>query len=999
MKSVFRGEYNSEYKKLNPAQKEAVDSIDGPVMVVAGPGTGKTQILALRIGKILLKTDVKADAMLCLTFTNAAVEAMKERLVRYIGETGEQVNIFTFHSFGMKIIEAYYPVLGFGSVPKLLDDTDSATLFDEILHNNDWTYLRPRSDSSRYFRDLRSLISLLKRERITPEYFLQEAEKEIKLLELDPDNISSRGESKGELKKEFLNKIEGLKRSREVVKFFNLYEEAKKGKNQENILLDYDDVLENLVKIVETSPDALADIQEKYLYILVDEHQDSNRVQNEFLKIVWGKVGDPNIFVVGDDRQLIYGFSGASIEYFQGFKKTFKGAKLITLVDNYRSTQVILDLSHALLSSVMSDAKLQSQSKEHHPIRLFEADTPEEEIIAAGLDIQKKSKETEGGDGGTRINPNDCAILVPKNKQVRNALEILHSIGLPVSTVEALNLFDQKEAHAFLRILKIIDNGDIPSLALSFFDPISLIEPLEAHKFFAGENMREFSLDSLLEKKSPTLFLPDGRTEKWILKLSKWKKYKKINDLKTLVETVGKDLFENKTEDKKIVSEKEIVDTFLSLLSLQLDKNSKLTLPEFVSYLERLERYGEHVPLSISAKEGIKVLTMHSSKGLEFEYVWIAHMDERSLNSGKKMGFVMPSSIAEKVQERDTDAVKRKLYVAITRAKRFCTLSYALGSEKAGEQEVARAIVDLPAEIFKKQKFSSKKKEAASSDLTLLASLSKLVAEKYSDRYVSVSLLNNFFECPWKWYFRNLLGLPEPKVESLEFGNAVHASVDKVLKMKSAPSLKEIEEIVKIEVLKREFGDERKKIQHTKEISQIVSRWAKDRFPEIAPQHENEKSISTKDDKFPLLNIYGKIDLLEYLNSDKVRVTDFKTGSVRKKSDIEKMDEEGRMSSYLRQLAMYSYLIQKSFKSKIDVQESRLEFLEAKNKKEALYDRAITPKEIELLVKDISDYDSLVKSGEWANRPCNYNSYGKNTECEYCKMAEMYYKIRGWNTK
>src|SRR3989344_3477413 len=188
MKSNIEGEWNIEYKTLNPKQKEAVENIEGPVMVVAGPGTGKTQVLALRIGNILTKTDIKADAILCLTFTNSAVEAMKHRLVKYIGETGGEVNVFTFHSFGMKIIEEHFKVLGLHSVPKLLDDTDTTILFDEILHNNDWVYLRPRSDSGRYFSDLRSLISILKRERISPDKFLKEIDKEIRSLESNPEN-------------------------------------------------------------------------------------------------------------------------------------------------------------------------------------------------------------------------------------------------------------------------------------------------------------------------------------------------------------------------------------------------------------------------------------------------------------------------------------------------------------------------------------------------------------------------------------------------------------------------------------------------------------------------------------------------------------------------------------------------------------------------------------------------------------------------------------------
>ena len=469
-KDIFR----EEYKKLNQAQGEAVEAIDGPVMVVAGPGTGKTQILALRIGNILLKTDTKADGILCLTFTKASVGAMKERLRKYIGSTGLKVNIFTFHGFGLEIIREYHHLLDLDTAPKLMDDDDLVILYDRILQENEWKYLRPRADSARYFGDLKSLISVLKRERISPEQLLQEIEKDIKNQKNDPENISSRGENKGRIKKEILKKIESFERTKELVKFFQLYEKIKKEKD--NFLLDYDDILEYMVKIVENNEEAKNEIREKYLYILVDEHQDSSGVQNEFLQKVWGDIEKPNIFVVGDDRQLIYGFGGASLAYFEGFKHVFGQAKLITLLDNYRSTQVILDSAQALLQSSLSLGKLVSHRLDSFPMRLIEADYPRDEIIACALDIKEKIK--------TKTGMNNCAILVPKNKQVRSAMAVLRDLNLPVSSSGALDLFEAKEAQSFWRILKIINNpADREAFALSFFDKLSGLESLPAHKF------------------------------------------------------------------------------------------------------------------------------------------------------------------------------------------------------------------------------------------------------------------------------------------------------------------------------------------------------------------------------------------------------------------------------------------------------------------------------------------------------------------------------------
>ena len=971
------GEFEKEYQKLNKAQKEAVDTIEGPVMVVAGPGTGKTQILALRIANILQKTDYGSGSILCLTFTNSAVRAMRERLQKYIGAEASKVAISTFHSFGMDMLDQYHMVLGLSEKPELLDEKEAITLTDEILQGHEWQTLRPRSDPARHFRDLKSLLSFLKKERITPEDFERETELEIKNITKDPENISSRGESKGKLKKEAEKKIESLSRTLEAVKFYGLYEAAKKDRN----LFDFDDILESLVRMVEESNEVKDHIKENFLYILIDEHQDSSGIQNEFLEKVWGKEEKPNIFVVGDDRQLIYGFGGASLEYFENFKHAFGKAKLITLLENYRSTQKILDSAHLLLESSIVKGKLKSNHPEDHAVRLVEAYYPHDEIIFSAFQIKEKIKK--GHDA------NDMAILVPKNRQVESAVNILRGMGIPVAGGESMDFFDVPEAVSFLRVLKILaDPSNGPAFAASFFDKLSGISPFKAHEFLKKNNMREFSLLAVAEERN-NLFESESEGNNWSKKLKSW--LEASNDsLYPFIQKVGSEfLLETAGNHQELVSRIEVLRTVLHLALHEIEKNPKITLAHFLTFVDRIASYGEKIPLAIFApNEGVKVLTLHGSKGLEFDYVWIAHMDERSFAGAKRDGFSLPVSLKAKVEKKDELTQRRELYVAMTRAKRFCTISYALKSYTGGEQELAGIVADLSKNLEKQladetEKIILKNDPKAyvahdpkdeKKESIKLEKLAKLVAKDYEGRKVSVSLLNNFFECPWKWYFRNLLQLPEPKNESLEFGNAIHFAIDRILKLKKIPSEKELMDMT----------------NDNKEILKVVSAWVKNRLPEIAPNRENEQSVSLHDGRFPHLSIYGKIDLIEKLDTNNIRVTDFKTGGVRKKSDIEKLDEEGRLSGYLRQLAMYSYLIKQSPKWKTDVRESRLEFVEAKNPAETFYDTVISDEEIEAIVKDITDYDRLVKEGEWLTRPCNYNSYGKNTECEYCQMAKIY---------
>jgi DNA helicase-2/ATP-dependent DNA helicase PcrA len=639
--------FKEEYGKLNKDQREAVDNIDGPVMVVAGPGTGKTQVLALRIAKILEKTDTKGDGILCLTFTNAGVSAMRERLHNYIGKQADDVAISTFHSFAINLIEKHYNLLDFPKIPELLSDDRAVFLVDEILHFHTWEYLRPRANPSMYFGDLKQLISILKRERIGAPQFLSYIENDIESLKNNEDSISTRGESKGKLKKEVEKKIESLSRTREVVEFYRIYEEKKK----ELSFMDYDDVLEYATELVEKFEDVRSDIRENYLYVLVDEHQDSSGVQNSFLKGVWGGVEKPNIFVVGDDRQLIYGFSGASLSYFEEFAHFFGKAKLINLTENYRSTGPILALADDLLKSSLSDEKLKSNTKGTDKIMLNEYSYPRDEIIGAGLYF--KQKISEG------IDPNECALLVPRNYQVRSALEILNDLGLPVSSGKSLSLFSVEETEIFRRILGIIVSPfDSILISKSILDKTSNIKTLEAHTFLKNTKPEKLTIEEL-EKSS------EGDIVKWGNKLKNYVNTLSNEKLSVIISTVGNDLLVNTIKDNdELLQNIEVIRSFIHLAILFEERHKNPKLKDFLEYIDRLESYNTHIELvKFGSDDGIKVMTLHRSKGLEYKTVWVAHMNEEILMSEKRGGFTLPEKIKAHMEKRDIEVAKKELYV------------------------------------------------------------------------------------------------------------------------------------------------------------------------------------------------------------------------------------------------------------------------------------------------------------------------------------------------
>jgi DNA helicase-2/ATP-dependent DNA helicase PcrA len=982
--------FDQAYKNLNKAQKEAVDSIDGPVMVVAGPGTGKTQVLSLRIANILLKTDIGANGILCLTFTNSGVQAMRERLRKYIGESASEVKVSTFHSFAQRIVEKYFSILDLEQVPELLDEQASILLFDEILNEHTWQYLRPRANPSQYFHDLKSLISLLKREHITPEQFGKNIDEEIKTIENDDNNISTRGESKGQLKKEAEKKIESLKRSKEAVLFYSLYEKEKKERSR----MDYDDVLSYALEIVSRGEDVRSELKEENQYILVDEHQDSSGIQNEFLKAVWGDVELPNIFVVGDDRQLIYGFGGASLSYFENFKHTFGKAHLITLIENYRSTQDILDAADNLLQSSIAHGPLKSNTGGGTTIELYPCEYETDEILLAGTFFKQRIEEG--------VNAQECALLVPKNKQVRSAIRILQDMGLPMSSADNVSFFDLKETDILRNILKVIaDPYNSVAISELLFVSQSKIKPLEAHAFLRSISTRNLSLNDLIaytENSRTDLFSAANPIYTLGKKIEEWVNFYTTTDLYALIQRIGKEYFlEYALDHKTLTKNAEIVRTYLHLALAQLEKNPKATIEDFLAYLNRLESYNHHIPLAIIGEEkGIKVMTLHGSKGLEFEAVHIAHVNESTLMKGKRRGFVLPESIENLVEEKDELTAKRELYVALSRAKRFCSLSYALESVSGATLEVA-SIVTAISDAYVSKKSLSDSVEVIGDPTVYIASnkientvdleeLKKIVKDEYTQKNVSVTLLNNFFECPWKWYFNNLLSLPIEKSESLALGTIVHAGIEFILKSKIKPTEKSIADIV-VTALNTERVSE-KQLRSRVELNAraILSVWASQYYPYIHPSFMTERALSYHDKTLPHLKMYGKIDLTEKVD-EKLIVTDFKTGSSKTKNAIEKRDEEGRMSPLLRQLAMYSYLLSGQI-----VVESKLLFLEEDVKdKNAVYTTHIGPEEIDLLVRDIREYDQSLSDGSWVTRECHFKPYGgEYEECEYCKKAKIY---------
>ncbi|HNJ96243.1 MAG TPA: ATP-dependent helicase, partial [Ferruginibacter sp.] len=352
-KDILQTKFEEEYQKLNEAQRRAVDTIDGPVMVIAGPGTGKTQILAARIGKILLDTDALPENILCLTYTDAGTIAMRKRLLQFIGADAYKVHIYTFHAFCNDVIQDNLPLFEKTSLDPI-SELESIQLFKTLIDAFPKNHPLKRYRGDVYFEinNLRNLFSAMKKEGWQPHYISQKIDEYMADLPNRDEYIAKRAVKefkKGDVRTDKIEEEkEKMEKLRAAVHEFDQYQELMRRRNR----YDFDDMINWVIRAFEENRNLLSAYQEKFQYVLVDEYQDTSGIQNRLVHLLINYWDKPNVFVVGDDDQSIYRFQGANVENMLGFATAYtKDLLTVVLTNNYRSTQPILDISKTLIGS------------------------------------------------------------------------------------------------------------------------------------------------------------------------------------------------------------------------------------------------------------------------------------------------------------------------------------------------------------------------------------------------------------------------------------------------------------------------------------------------------------------------------------------------------------------------------------------------------------------------------------------------------------------------
>jgi len=1046
----YKENFQKIYDALNADQKKAVDQIEGPVLVIAGPGTGKTQLLAARVANILIKTDVMPENILCLTYTDAGTIAMRKRLNDFIGPDSYRVNIFTFHSFCNLVIQENLDVFGFRSLDPI-SELEQIQVLREIVESFPKNHMLKRYTGDVYYEvgRLLGLYEIMKKEDWTPDFIKSKVNsyiEEMPLMDKFLYQNNSKHGKKGELKKKLFDaEAKKMKQLEAAVNTFDVYQEKLKKLSR----YDFADMILWVIYAFKKNEELLASYQEKYQYILVDEFQDTSGSQNELLNLLLSYWESPNIFVVGDDDQSIFKFQGANIENIQKFSLKYKSdLSVVKLSENYRSSQYILDASCALISKneerLSSDKQLIACSEnaklENKPeIRTYVNSI--HEIAAITLEIEKLKN--------SGVAPKEIAVLYRNHAQAADMIKYLQQKQIGVNTKRKVDALHEPLIVKLITILKYViaetsransaENLLYEILHYSEFN-ICATELARLSVEINNKNRSEkksswrIAISELNKKKQASLFEESTHSDALVYAGKTLETLISNVHNQTVLEFISSvltscNLLANALTNNEKMWNLQLLSAFFDFVKSECARKPHTKLAGLVELLELMSDNSVSLPvhkLSYS-EDGVNFITAHSSKGLEFDYVFVIGCNSNIWDkSQRSRTYSIPENVFDLNAGDETEEARRLFYVAMTRAKKSLVLSYAERNMNDKELESSRFLSEilegyspLKSRVILGDEELVKFSEAIfiniksdkKSDLIDL-NFAYTLLENYS---LSVTHLNTFLRCPLSFYFNNLVKVPAPKNASMSFGSAVHFGLEQLFKKMNAHEEKEFPSK---EVLLKDFEwymyrnlenfvkkDFDRLLEYGGQIlpayyDTYIAAWNK-----ITSIERSYRNVVVEN-----VALNGKLDKLEFDNNV-VNVVDYKTGQFQRAKSklygpnpesvelamaenkpIKHEDEFG--GDYWRQAVFYKILIDNDKTKTWDVRSVEFDFIEPDKESNTYVKHRvnITPQDVAIVKQQIVSVYDKIRNKEFSEG-CN------DDDCHWCNFKKAYDKGRNVRIK
>lgn len=1026
--------FKQAYAGLNDEQRQAVDKIDGPILVIAGPGTGKTQLLATRVANILRTTDTKSANILCLTFTNKAAVNMKSRIIELTGPEGAKVNASTFHSFAGEIMNLYPDRFWNAARLSVAPDTVQLALVESIVASLPLDNPLALKFAGQYtlLKDIQGAINLTKQAGLTPDKLraiinanlayidiLEEPLAEIcagrlsfKALDdfrqriqalptqeiddyiypltslstviaesldtaIEADRPTGKCTNTSRFKNRWVQTVEGRRgmfKERERndwwLKLADVYEHYRDGLHQKGFY-DYADMLVEVISQLEQSPDMLADIQERFNYVLIDEFQDTTPAQLRLAHLTadhHSAEGNPNLMAVGDDDQTIFKFSGAELNNMLGFKRTYPATKIIVLTKSYRSTQSLLDVSRKIIDQASNRLVSQDSSLDK---KLVAEDPPAAGHIRA---ISYASRELQLSLVAEDIKRNytrnrDIAVLARGHDSLVRLAALLQQIEVPVRYEQASDIMDHpiiEQVYLIIRLVLAIQAGERDScnglLHKIVRWPAWQLEPRQLWQLALANSGRGDWLGSLSKSSKPAL-----------REMANWFMWLAANaDSQPLAVTIEQiiglresDHYRSPVRDYFLASKSDINGYFHGLSAIQLLRSlvhefaagSEPNLADLARFVEINKQNGVTVADEspfISGVDGVQLLSVHKAKGLEFNHVYIIDAIEdnwKPRSGGRKP----PANLPLQPPGDDFDDYVRLMYVAATRAKASLTFT-CYHQDHAGRDVAPATILQgvLPIETAYEddpEKLISVLEQNLAWPALSGGQEREMLKARLETYSLSVTHLQNFLDIsrggPQYFKERNLLRLPEVKTPSLSYGTAMHEALDRAQKLTNQAGF----DLAKV---LDSFGASLKAEQispvdyerYLAKGRQTLTRLF-DKFDFVllagSSSEQNFKDIS-----LGTARIGGKLDRVDRTGG-KIIISDYKTGSPLASFATTDKNKAIKAYKHRMQLVFYALMAQEALSAKPGQIEGQMIYIDADTRRSLVLNYTPTQQDIDKL--------------------------------------------------
>jgi len=1027
-------DFEKRYQQLNAAQKKAVDLIEGPVMVIAGPGTGKTELLSVRTANILKKTDTLPENILCLTFTESGATAMRERLIGIIGKDAYKVAIHTFHGFGTEVINQNREFFYRGALFEPADDLNRYEILRAIFNELDYKNPLASTMNSEYTHqpDAAKVISELKRSGLTSDELLavlDESEAAIDFAERTivphisgtvskstkdklADVISelrARADAAAPLfevipliraivdglvfalaqaetehptkpitawkKKWFVKNEKGefvFKSRAYIVKLRALayvyYEYLKK--MEEGGLYDYDDMILQVVHAMEVHDDLRFNLQEKYLYIMVDEFQDTNLAQTRILRSLTSNPvneGRPNLMIVGDDDQAIYSFQGAEISNILEFQESYPAVQRVVLTDNYRSGDLVISQARSVilqgndrLENIYEDInkELTGNKGISGVVELYEAASIDHERHWV---VDSIAKEIKSG-----TDPKSIAVLTRQHKEIQSLLPYFHRAGIAVNYERQENVLDQAPVIILEQLAQVVvalgkglhgeANALLPKLLAH---PAWKITPLELWQLStdAYSSRRQW-----LEVMATSPRFLDIHS--WLIQLAALAQFSPLEPMidrmigrveDTTVNAKNSPFFDYFFGQERLAENpSEYLDFLAALRTIrsklrEYHSSDSLTLESYLNFVALHRRIGTMLSVSHvteTESDAVNLMTVHKSKGLEFETVYIFNSvdniwGEKARSMSRNINY--PENLPLASAGNSADERLRLFYVAMTRAKTKLRISFSHSDDKDKQTLIASFLTDFAIDPIAIAP-SSHEDHVVSAELawyepltTPTADLMTLLKPSLEHYKLSATHLNNFLDIthggPQMFLLGNLLHFPATKSPAAAYGTAIHATLQQahvhvVAKAEQKP-LEDVLHDFEVNLTKERLNplDYTTYLQKGSEQLQI---FLAEKYDTFSSTQKTELNFSSQEVFLGDAHLTGMIDIADINKEEKsMIVTDYKTGKAVSSWNAIAEYDKIKFHKYRQQLLFYKLLVEHSRDYRnYTVTEGCLEFVE-----------------------------------------------------------------------